>query len=363
MRRHGLVCLAVLMAAAATTWGAANAPSWTTVPTPNRGDIGTTLNAVTFVSGIGFAVGHYYQTDLAAFRTCIQRWDGSAWRMMTTPNSGNGYNDLYSVSGTGPNDVWAVGTSQQTTYTATRPLALRWNGSAWQVVSTNFGEGSTLASVAALAPNDAWAVGGSGTQALALHWDGSQWRRVAVPTNSTTLTRLTGVSGVTPDDVWAVGYSYVNRRYQGFIVHWDGARWSIVPSPASPGRTYLGAVAASRADEAWAVGQIQGVGSQILRWDGSSWTPVAHMSTGTVWNVSANGPDVWVVGYTMDSSGYTHTMVQRWDGVRFNPQPAPDPGYGPALMGVALDAGSVWAVGLQRPDGIQDRTLAIRGYR
>jgi hypothetical protein len=362
MRRHGLVCLALLVAA--TAWAAGNSSTWTMVSTPNRGDVGTTLNAVTIASGVGFAVGHYYHTDLAAFRTFIQRWDGSAWRAQNTPNSGNGYNDLYSVSGTGPNDVWAVGTSQQATYTAQRPLALHWNGAAWQTVSTNFGEGASLASVAALAPNDAWAVGGNGLQPLALQWDGSQWRRVPMPTNSTTLTRLTGVSGVTSDDVWAVGYSSVNRRYQALIEHWDGTRWSIVPNPlTTTARTYLGAVAASRPDEAWAVGQIQGVGSVILRWDGSSWTAVPHMSTGTVWSVAASGSDVWVVGYTMDAAGYTHTMVQRWDGSRFNPEAVPDPGFGPALMGVAADNETVWAVGLQRPGGTQDRTLALRSFR
>lgn len=356
MRRLGLVSLAFL-AASVTARG--DGSSWTVVPTPSRGDVSSALNAVTVVAGTPFAVGHYYATDLAAYRTFAQRWDGTAWRILTTPNAGTGYNELYSVSGTAPNDVWAVGSSHQTSYTSERPLALHWNGTSWQAVSTNVGEGGALSSVTALAPNDVWAVGGFGTQPLVLHWDGTAWRRVSAPSNSTTLARLTGVSGVTSDDVWAVGYSYVNRRYQNLIEHWDGTRWSVVPTPTAATRTYLGSVAASRADEAWAVGSIQGVGSQILRWDGSSWTAVPHVSTGTIWNVTADGPDVWAVGYTSDASGYTHPMVQRWDGSRFTMESTPDPATSPLLLGVAADNGTVWAVGRRR-DGNAGRTLSLR---
>jgi hypothetical protein len=359
MRRYGLACLVLL--ASAPTWAATSA--WTVVPTPNRGSLSDVLNGVTVVGGNAFAVGHYYDTGLAVFRTLTLRWDGSAWRLLSSPNVGTGYNDLYSVSGTGPNDVWAVGYSQRDPYTSyTRPLVMHWDGARWQAVSTNVGDGGLLVSVRAIAPNDVWAVGSLGRQALVLRWNGSQWTRVAVPTNSTTTTALTGVAGVTSDDVWVVGSSYVNRRYQNLIEHWDGRQWKIVPCPSPSTRSYLGAVAAVRRDEAWAVGYVPGSGSQILRWDGTRWTAVSHPNSGTLWSVAADGSNVWAAGYRSDADGYTHTLLQRWDGSRWTVEDAPSPGISQSISAVGAGDGAVWAVGLKN-EGSADRTLSLRGSR
>src|SRR3712207_7700528 len=42
-------------------------------------------------------------------RTLIERWDGSTWSTVASPNMGSGYHELLGVAALAPNDVWAVG--------------------------------------------------------------------------------------------------------------------------------------------------------------------------------------------------------------------------------------------------------------
>src|SRR5207249_767545 len=87
------------------------------------------------------------------------------------------------------NDVWAVG-SYDDASSPEQTLVERWNGSSWEVVSSpNTGSASNhLYGVAAVSANDVWAVGyydnGTTRQTLIEHWDGSSWSIVPSP-NST----------------------------------------------------------------------------------------------------------------------------------------------------------------------------------
>ena len=146
------------------------------------------------------------------FPAMIEHYDGSAW---TTSATLPGIR-LGSVSSVSPAVAWAVGTSNDGNATAT----VEWNGSAWKVVpSPNPGsQPDGLTAVSALAANDVWAVGsdvdfGSGvgeTQPMAMHWDGTAW--TAVPATGTapdvsggTGTFL-GVVALTATHVVAVGF-------------------------------------------------------------------------------------------------------------------------------------------------------------
>jgi hypothetical protein len=147
-----------------------------------------------------------------SFPAVIEHYDGSAW---TTSATLPGIS-LGSVSSASPSVAWAVGTSSDGNATAT----VEWNGSAWKVVpSPNPGsQPDGLTAVSALAANDVWAVGsdvdfGSGVgerQPMAMHWDGTAW--TAVPATGTapdvfgeTGTFL-GVVALTATRVVAVGF-------------------------------------------------------------------------------------------------------------------------------------------------------------
>jgi hypothetical protein len=92
---------------------------------------------------------------------------------------------LYSVSGTGPNDVWAVGNAGHGLYGRGDALTQHWDGTAWSIVRTplpSHGAAHVLASVSAVSPTDAWAVGNVGDGEIGvhiiLHWDGVVWTQV-----------------------------------------------------------------------------------------------------------------------------------------------------------------------------------------
>lgn len=155
-------------------------------------------------------------------QTLTEHWNGSAWKVVPSPDPGTSSNELNSVRGRSASDVWAVGDSAD--LAKTRTLILHWDGHTWARVASpnprrrqgrrraerrdrprcehrlggglqqpqdldpalersqlgggaqsNLGSDLTfLAAVAAGSPSNAWAVGtfedtGGPSQALALH--------------------------------------------------------------------------------------------------------------------------------------------------------------------------------------------------
>jgi hypothetical protein len=192
------------------------------------------------------------------------RWNGSAWNVVSSPNVGVNSNALYGVTAVGANDVWSVG--QYFNGTINQTLIQRWNGSAWSVVtSPNVGTSDNyLNEVDAVGANDVWAVGWyrqTGTaRTMTLHWNGSVWSAMPSPNVGTESNSLGGVTAVAANDVWAVGY-YGITDPQTLVLNWNGSAWNVVASP-SFGSTdnYLTAVTAAAADDVWAVGYYLGGG-------------------------------------------------------------------------------------------------------
>ena len=83
--------------------------------------------------------------------------------------------------------------------------------------------------------DDVWAVGQwrsfSGTDydhPLIEHWDGSNWTALRSPHPSKPISILSGVGAYAADDVWALGYEEdVGSSYRTLIEHWDGTAWAI----------------------------------------------------------------------------------------------------------------------------------------
>lgn len=248
--------------------------AWSVVPSPNGSPQNSQLLGVDAVSPNDiWAVGDFSVTGPVYYQTLIEHWDGSTWSVVPSPNvSGSSQNTLTAVSAVSATDVWAVGYHLASNW---RTLVMRWNGSAWSIVpSPNIGPyGNYLYAVDARASNDVWAVGttNNSSQTLILHWDGSSWSVVASPSISNWTNVLHGVSIVSANDIWAVGLAtstyYVGdgdpiTSSQTLILHWNGSVWSIVPSP-NPGNSnnYYGTitnelhgVVSVSAGDAWAVG-------------------------------------------------------------------------------------------------------------
>jgi len=150
---------------------------WSVVQSPNTSASINILEAVAAVTtndvwAVGVGITGFSTTPL------IEHWNGAAWSIVTNPGTTVG--GLGGVAVVSTNDVWAVGTGLTGDEDST--LTLHWNGAAWSLVpSPNVGPevDNRLAAVTAIASDDVWAVGTqqptslTASHTLTLHWDGA----------------------------------------------------------------------------------------------------------------------------------------------------------------------------------------------
>ncbi len=170
---------------------------------------------------------------IASHTPLILRWDGASWRRVPTPGAGAHYYPfLDGVAATSARHAWAVGDSTNCGCGPGVSLTLRWDGQAWKrVTSPTPGGGTDLLGVAALSARSAWAVGltGSGdgpTKTLALRWNGTSWAKVRSPSPGAS-GGLSGVAATSARNAWAVGFTSnrARSRFETLILHWNGAAW------------------------------------------------------------------------------------------------------------------------------------------
>jgi hypothetical protein len=318
-----------------------------------------------------WAVGAYYAG--AAGRTLIEHWNGQSWKVVASQSPGGTHGSfLEGAAVISRSRAWAVGSYN--TGTTTKTLIERWNGTAWKLVpSPNPGgaHGSLLNQVAVVSPSNAWAVGGynfvnGDERTLILHWNGRSWKRVPSPSPGGTGqgNELAGVAVVSPSSAWAVGYFQTNGSVASrtLIEHWNGRSWKRVPSPSPGAGTVNGldAVSAVSSSSAWAVGGYT-VGGNIEQtliehWNGRSWQKAAspnpggsahYASLGGVAAISSS--NVWAAGFFYSGTEASATLAAHWNGRSWKQVPSPSPG-GTANNSFlyamdALSARSVWAVG------------------
>jgi hypothetical protein len=250
-----------------------NGSAWSIMASPNvvRAVKGLTPNSLTGVSCSSatncFAVGY---SIYFSYRTVVEHWDGKKWSIVASPNvstSKTAESVLNAVSCVSATNCVAVGRSASTisnqpgTY---RTLTERWNGSAWSIVpSPNAASGSgELASVSCAGAKACVAVGSAYRSAvrntLIEAWNGTAWTRVAsADPASTTHSSLAGVSCAKPTSCVAVGAASGSSNLNKTLVKiLAGGHWSIVSaaSPAAARTSSLNAVSCPSATTCSAVG-------------------------------------------------------------------------------------------------------------
>ncbi len=237
-----------------------NGTSWSVVSSPNIGSESNILQNVVAISANNiWAVGHY-SGSMPSYSTLIEHWNGTKWSIVSSPNAGTTFNFLNGVTAASANNIWTVG-SYANSSGVDQTLIEHWNGSKWKVVSSpNIGTGSNdLYGVVAVSKNNIWAVGaypnGSGfDQTLVEHWNGTSWSVVSSPNVGTRGNFLDAVAAVSANNIWAVGEFNNNGVFQTLLEHWNGTSWSVVSSPnIGTSNNYLYGVAASKSN-IWAVG-------------------------------------------------------------------------------------------------------------
>ena len=141
-----------------------NGSSWSVVSSPNKGTDNNLLYSVSSISATDiWAVGFYVTSSggVSVAKTLTEHWNGSSWRVVGSPNASPSINHLSGVIALSPGNVWAVGFSL-TNDNPRQTLIERWNGSSWSIVpSPNTGTGDNVLNAVTKVPGtkQAWAVG------------------------------------------------------------------------------------------------------------------------------------------------------------------------------------------------------------
>lgn len=387
MKRFCTACLLFLTSFAALLFPVAShavvCGTWKFVPSPSPAAGTSTLSAVgalsssdAWAAGIQFTTAEINGIQYDVTKTLTMHWNGVAWSIVPSPNPSTlpEQNILRSVAAIASDDVWAVGSHNDTEGTGgpvAQTMTLHWNGSVWSVVPSpliviaSLSGGSSFDAVSALASNDVWAVGlkamsspGPDEAPLVARWDGSTWNQIAAPYVGNRINRLQGVSARTTSDVWAVGtWRSASTTFHILIEHWNGSAWSISPAPDPGNNDQLLAVEALSTGNVWAVGErndpAAGLQPLIMHWNGSSWS-VQSLPTfpGDFNRLNAlraiSATDIWAAGASAPvPGGPQQALLMHWDGVDWTTVSAGSTGGSSEYfngLGV-VGACDVWAVG------------------
>jgi hypothetical protein len=297
---------------------------------------------------------------------------GSIWTVRATVNpqakaAGPTDTNLASVSASGPDEAWAVGTFENQ-QAMNLPLAEHWNGTTWTRVDVPAPGGGSLSGVDDLSPGNAWAVGSRNGLTLIEHWNGTAWSVVPSPNPATGIPgdgdMLTSISGTSPSDLWAAG-DEVNEATMTITMlfeHWNGTTWSAVDTLTLGGDAL--AITAVSPGNVFAVGEAgEPVTAAAAHWNGKTWSPVPTNASipgagqTQLTGISADSAgDVWASGYADNVKGQNFRVpyVLHWTGTEFVMTKVPNPhtktgtvgGEGSLLESVTvLSPTDAWVVG------------------
>jgi len=196
-------------------------------------------------------------------------WNGASWERHLPAWLLSG-GDATRVTGSGPDDVWAIAGA----------TLLRRDGAGWQVALTAGDVGGQILDVWAPGPDEVWVLGSDNL--VHRRVGGGDWTTMNPLGGDPTSQQLRAISGTGPKDVWVL-------RGPSTLMHWDGEGW--VGREAvmyrGGGLNALEAIWAAAPDDLWAVGDA------ISHWSNGAWVqPPAFPSN----IVGINAPYVAVAG-------------------------------------------------------------------
>ncbi|MEY9926754.1 hypothetical protein ABH926_001376 [Catenulispora sp. GP43] len=208
-----------------------------------------------------------------------EHWDGRRWRTAPVPVPSDVFAaDLLGISTLNQHDAWAVGTVEVVRGQEIVPDSIveHWDGTAWQATKLPVDAAAAyLTSVTATGPDDVWAVGSLNAQPLALHFDGETWSRVPGLPAEPGGGELNQVLAEGPHDIWAAGDA--GSASGPLVEHYDGRRWTRV---AAPGAGEVFAIAETPSGIAF-IGYTRADGTPYSEaFDGRKWTDLGLPARG-----------------------------------------------------------------------------------
>jgi hypothetical protein len=353
-----------------------NGTHWSLVTSPNpAGATNSFLNGVSCPTTTScFAVGSYV-TASSFQKTLVERWNGTNWSIMTSPNpTDQDDNVLNAVSCPSTTSCFAVG--GYTTFP--KHFVEHWNGTSWSIVATPSPPDTTnssLSGVSCPSTTSCYAVGqyfnGSTTDTMLIeHWNGTSWAIMTSPNPADLADSavLTGVSCPTATRCVAVGIYFNGSSYEALAEHFDGTNWFVVsaPNPAGANDIFLDAVSCLSTTRCYAVGynttgppNNEESNTLTERWNGTTWSVLASPTpagaiSGVLSGVSCQPGSCYAVGTDGD------TLVEHWDSTQWSTA-APPPGGSQSQLGQVScpTTTSCYAIGGYF-DGSTNKTLVER---
>lgn len=147
---------------------------WRIVPTPRLSGLDVRLSGMVALAATNiWAVGAMGSASDGSRRGLVEHWNGTRWQIVPSPQPGVVDDALARVGASSATNVWAVGSAEGNDY-QNMPFVERWTGTAWRVMPRPSlpAAPNGLAAVAVLGPRDVWAAAG---EALT-HWTGMRWQ-------------------------------------------------------------------------------------------------------------------------------------------------------------------------------------------
>ena len=357
MRRLSAVVtvLFVLVIAGAPSAGAA---SWSTVATP----IAENAIAATscFSSTVCMAVGTRRDLTEAVNRPFAQSFNGSTWRtpLAALPNpEGSTESVLNGISCPTSSECIAVGSSTNARGEI-QTMAVRWNGTEWNLQSTPSAGGSSnrLNGISCTSASFCIAVGRhvnifGRDETLLQTWNGREWtiqrwEREALEEAATEQVGFNAVSCSSESACTAVGYRRLVVAGPPFplVIRWNGRAWTsqFVEPPASSREAVMYGVSCKTSTACTAVGSYQErSGAQrdlVYGWAGAGWTlqsaaAVAFETSSRFTSVSCVAAAECVAAGQYTTSTETRGLAQKWNGREWVNQAVPATAGVPTLLG------------------------------
>ena len=278
-----------------------------------------------------------------------------SWEPVQTPDANDQANRLLGVAAVSPQELWAVGEYETVSGSdfEFRPLAMRWDGSAWSIVPTpcpapSWNVDCGLSDVDAFSSDYVVAVGDhyhpqeAGQETFVLEWNGSQWEQLASPTQPNGSGSFFGaVEVLAENDFWAVGF-WAGVDFVGstapLAAHWNGSDWEVFQPPIDPELfsfewNSLSSLSVLAPDDIWAAGGHLSAFfphyPYIVHYDGGSWEifePRPDPLYRGVSDIHALAPDdVWVSIDKPDAADpiSSELVFLHYDGSSWTESPSP----------------------------------------
>jgi hypothetical protein len=319
-----------------------------TVPLPSGGSDGYLFGVSCVSPSPCTAVGGYYRSGTTV--PLVEVSTGKTWSVQPSavPRGGGATgSDLLAVSCRSPKSCTAVG-SQPSRSVFDATLAEVWNGSTWKVTSTprSADSVSILQAVSCLPSSAACMTVGWSARSdfdfgstLAELWNGISWKLRVTPNITGALSAiLNGISCASSKVCITVGQTS-NALGTGLPLaeSWNGSRWKItpMPNPAGSADTNLSAVSCTSSTSCVAVGlYVNGseVGLTLAEaWNGKTWRiqtmpKVAASTDSRLDAVSCTSASACTaVGVTHNSDGNEVTLAESWNGKTWKVGATPNP--------------------------------------